>query len=89
MLGAVGAGRKLLKGLCKEGTMGNTLPQKGILTKKGVRLMDVLGTGILNNSNLQGFCEGFQDSILRWANTCFILRERDLFSVMGWVFPGF
>ena len=37
------------KGPRKEGTIGNTLPQKGILTKQGTYIMTILGIGILNN----------------------------------------
>ena len=31
------------KGPCKEGTIGNTLPKKGILTKQGTYTMAIFG----------------------------------------------
>ena len=34
------------KGPCKEGSIGNTRPEKGILTKKGTCMTVLLGTGI-------------------------------------------
>ena len=40
------------KGPCVEGTIENTLPEKGILTKQGTYIMAILGTGILNNYHL-------------------------------------
>ena len=40
------------KGLCKEGTIGNTLPQEGTLTKQRTYIMAILGTGILNNYHM-------------------------------------
>ena len=42
------------KGPCKEGTIGNTLPLMGILTKQGTYIMAILWTGILNNYHVQG-----------------------------------
>ena len=40
------------EGPCKEGTIGNPFPQKGILTKQGTYVMAILGTGILSNYHL-------------------------------------
>ena len=40
------------EGPCKEGTIGNTLPEKGVLTKQGTYITAILGTGILNNLHL-------------------------------------
>ena len=44
------------KGPCKEGTNGNTLPQKGILTKQRTYIMAFFGTGILNNYHVS-YCQ--------------------------------
>ena len=41
------------KGPCKEGTIGNTPPVKGVLTKQGTYIMAILGTGILNNYHME------------------------------------
>ena len=40
------------EGPCKEGTSGNTLPQKGFLSKQGTYIMVILGAGILNNYHI-------------------------------------
>ena len=39
------------KGPCK-GTVGNTFPQKGILTNQGIYIMVILETGILNTIHI-------------------------------------
>ena len=44
------------KGPSKEGTIGNTFLEKGILTKQGTYTMAVLGTGILNNYQVVIYC---------------------------------
>ena len=40
-------------------TVGNTLPEKGTLSKQGTYIMAILGTGILNNDQVS-FALGFR-----------------------------
>ena len=52
----------LESGSCKEGTIGDTLAEKGVpnQTKQGTYTMAILGTGFLNNCqlHLRGSCIG-------------------------------
>ena len=40
------------KGPCKEESIENILPKKGILTKQGTYIMAILGTDMLNNYHI-------------------------------------